>query len=127
MKDKRMDTEQARATVRQIRELIKTHGVTKTAKIVGRSKSNVSRINRGQRLQDRFLVAHLKIEHGTGKLCRKCGNEAILIAGESRLCIACELIALSHRGIVYIAPAFLTENPHTTTPDAEDLRNGDER
>lgn len=100
-----MTHEEAVEYRQKIRELVKVHGVTKTAKIEGRTKSGISQIARGLRLRKRVNVECLHLEQGTGKMCRKCGNEAVLVAGETRLCVVCELTRLAQLGIVYIAPS----------------------
>lgn len=106
-----MTREEALEYRAKILRLIRSHGVRGTAKLEGRSPASISLIARGQRLIKRVPIEILKLEMGTGKMCRKCGNEATLISGESRLCVVCELTRLAEVGLIYIGPPAAYEAP----------------
>lgn len=90
--------------VERIRELIKIHGVCKTARIVGRAKSTVSRIKNGTRhsltVKKELTVDSLKLRKLPElKLCRRCG-EARRVFSQTGVCIECEVIDLARRGLI---------------------------
>lgn len=90
--------------IERIRTLIKTHGVNETARIVRRSRQNISNIKNGVRHRERkeVTVQALGITRRIGgKLCRRCGESHTLF-GQSGLCIECDLLELARRGIISI-------------------------
>lgn len=99
--------------VERIRELIKTHGVCKTARMTGRAKSTISRIKNGTRhsltVKKDLTVDSLKLRKLPElKLCRRCGDGRRIFS-QTGVCIECELIDLARRGLLSFEEAQVDE------------------
>ena len=86
----------------KIRKLVKTHGIRGTARLVNRSPCNVQYISEGKRhaKTGQIILNDLQLRRGSGKLCRLCGEHAIIVAGRSNLCIICEILELVKSGVL---------------------------
>lgn len=104
-----MDRAQTLAKVERIRELLKTHGVNETARIVDCCPNYVSLVKNGKRpnwrqagqKQRRYLISGLKLKHSKGKLCVGCGNPMRLVTKSLR-CVECELLHMEREGMILI-------------------------
>lgn len=92
------------ATITRIRQLIKTYGVNRTAKMVGRTHSSISHIKSGRRhaRTGAAIINDLELKKVRGgKLCRCCGDKQILFTKSGR-CVVCELLELAKADVVII-------------------------
>lgn len=93
------------AEIALVRKLISKYGISnKTAKLTGRSLSNLSRIKNGYRHKNTggILVNSLQLRYSS-KLCRRCGQVAQIV-DKTCLCIVCALMAMGSQGIIEIEP-----------------------
>ena len=92
------------ATITRIRQLIKTNGTVQTAKLVGRSKQNISNIKTGRRHANTGAATINDLELrklASPKLCRCCSDPKRLFAKSGR-CVECELYELAKQDVVRI-------------------------
>lgn len=101
---KRESIESAKVVAR-IRQLLKTHSISQTARIVGRSPASVHQIKHGQRhnnKKDLTINSLCLLRTTPGFKCRCCGN-SVLLATKSLLCVECELFDLNKQGLIRIS------------------------
>lgn len=102
----------------KIRRLALKYGYVNTKK-VGRGNGALAKISRdtgisipylheiisGRKRKDKgeqLSINSLRLLKGSGKLCRKCSNPALLICLPSRLCVQCELLEKGRQGVIEI-------------------------
>jgi hypothetical protein len=90
--------------VRRLRELVPQVGPTEAARVVGCSPEWASKVARKERATtlDVPTIAGLELRRSS-KLCRKCGNEAVLVT-KDHTCVICTLLELGKQGQVEIQP-----------------------
>lgn len=97
--------------VARLRALVRQHGITQTAKILGKTQGYVSNVYSGIRLRGAGVtIDSLRLKTAEG-LCIGCGERAGIVAqledGTVR-CIKCEVVELARVGLVTIEGLVLT-------------------
>lgn len=88
--------------VQRLRELVPKVGPAAAARQVGCSKGYASNVDKGVngKTIDALTIEGLGLRRSS-KLCRRCGNPAIIVTS-SHICVICDLLELGKRGIISI-------------------------
>lgn len=98
-----MDRIESQRKIERIRELVQIHGVARTSEIVGVTQSYVCQVKARRVGRSQITINSLKLRRVDGKLCRRCGDPAKLIA-KSNLCLVCEILDLAQKGVIVVLP-----------------------
>lgn len=94
------DPVQTAILIARLRELVKTHSQSEVARRLGISQPLVNLVVKGIRHKNTgaIVLNDLGLKR-SDKLCRRCGERAILVT-KSAVCLTCEVLELVKLGLV---------------------------